>query len=62
MQKYKLIELATDQTVAYGDNPNQIFGGPWGDSTKYQWRENIISPEQQKNERLCSSMQSMKHI
>lgn len=39
--------------VVYGDDPNQVFGGPWGDSARYQWRENIASPEQQKNDQIA---------
>ena len=32
--------LLVGRAVAYVDNPNQVFGGPWGDSPRYQWVEN----------------------
>lgn len=41
MPQYRLVDITTGLAVAYGDDLNQVFGGPYGDRNRYQWVENV---------------------
>lgn len=44
--KYKLIEIDTNKCMAYSNSNTIIFGGICGDMSKYQWVENILNEEE----------------
>ncbi len=49
--KYKLVEVATSNVVAYGDDNTVAFGGDWGrydenGSPLYVWQDNIPAGEE----------------